>query len=58
MAVCGLNPDLWVMTAGPRQPLKGVIYIQKILAQTVALLAMFLKHNSSPTGLSDCRSSC
>jgi len=47
------------MKAGPldSQPLKGVLYIQKFLSQNVALLAVRLKHNSSPTGLSDCQSS-
>ena len=63
MADCGLNPDLWVVTAGPRQHLKGVLYIQKFLSQNVALLVFWpsrviLKHNSSPTALSDCRSGC
>jgi len=58
MADCGPNPDLWMVTAGPRQPLKGVLYIQKFLSKNVALLAVLLKHNSSPTALSDCRSSC
>ena len=29
MAVRDQNPDLWMATAGPRQPLKGVFYTQK-----------------------------
>ena len=32
-----------------RQFLKVAVYIEKILSQNVALLAMLLKHNSSPT---------
>ena len=49
MADRGPNPGLWMVTAGPRQPLKGVLYIQKFLSQNVALLAVLLKHNFSPT---------
>jgi len=58
MADRGPNPDLWMVTAGPRQPLKGVLYILKFLSQNVVLLAVLLKHNSSPTVFSDCRSGC
>ena len=57
MADCGPNPYLWMVTTGPRQHLKGVLYTQKFLSQNVALLAVLLKHNSSPT-VGDCRSSC
>jgi len=39
MADRGPNPDLWMVTTGPRQPLKSVLYIQKFLSQNVALLA-------------------
>ena len=38
------NPDLWMATAGPRQPLKGVFYTQKFLSQNFVLLAVHLKH--------------
>jgi len=38
------NPDLWMATAGPRQPLKGVFYTLKFLSQNFALLAVLLKH--------------
>jgi len=44
MADRGPNPDLWVATAGPRQPLKGVFYTQKFLSQNFALLVVLLKH--------------
>jgi len=44
MADRGPNSDLWMSTAGPRQPLKGVFYTQKFLAQNFALLAVLLKH--------------
>ena len=44
MADRGLNPDLWMVTAGPRQPLKGVFYTQRFLSQNFALLAVLLKH--------------
>jgi len=40
----GPNPDLWMVTAGPHQPLKGVFYTQKFLSQNFALLAVLLKH--------------
>jgi len=44
MADCGPNPDLWMVTVGPRQHLKSVLYIQKFLYQYVAHLAVLLKH--------------
>jgi len=44
MADRGLNLDLWMTTAGPRQPLKGVFYTQKFLSQNFALLVVLLKH--------------
>jgi len=44
MADCGLNLDLWLATAGPRQPLEGVFYTQKFLSQNFARLAVLLKH--------------
>jgi len=44
MADRGPNPDLWLATAGPRQPLKGVFYTQKFLSQNFALLVVLLKH--------------
>jgi len=40
----GPNPDLWMATAGPCQPLKGVLYTQKFLSQNFALLAVLPKH--------------
>ena len=40
----GPNPDLWMATAGPRQPLEGVLYTQKYLSQNFSLLAVLLKH--------------
>jgi len=40
----GPNPDLWMATAGPRQPLKGVFYTQNFLSQIFALLTVILKH--------------
>jgi len=43
MADRGPNPHLWMVTAGPRQPLKGVPYIQKFLSQNGALLAVLLR---------------
>ena len=49
MADRGPNPALWMVTAGPRQPLNDVLYIQKFLSQNVALLVVLLKHNFSPT---------
>jgi len=30
MADRGPNPDLWMVTAGPRQPLKGVLYSKSL----------------------------
>ena len=44
MAGRGPNPDLWMETAGPHQPLKGVFYAQKFLSYNSALLAVLLKH--------------
>ena len=44
MADRGPNPDLWMATAGPRQPLKPVFYTQKFSSQNFALLAVLLKH--------------
>jgi len=44
MADRGPNPDLWMVTAGPRQPHKGVFFTQKFLSQNLALLAVHLKH--------------
>jgi len=44
MADRGPNPDLWMATVGPRQPLKGVFYTQKFLFQNFALLVVLLKH--------------
>jgi len=44
MADRGPNPDLWMATVGPRQPLKGALYTQKFLSQNFALLAVLLKH--------------
>jgi len=38
------NPGLWMATAGPRQPLKGVLLTQKFLSQNFALLVVLLKH--------------
>jgi len=40
----GPNLDLWMATAGPHQPRKGVFYTQKFLSQHFALLAVLLKH--------------
>jgi len=34
------NPELWMATGGPRQPLKGVFYTQKFLSQNFALLVV------------------
>jgi len=39
----GPNPDLWMATAGPHQPLKGVFYTHKFLSQNFALFAERLK---------------
>jgi len=44
MADHGLIPDLWMVTAGPHQPLKGVFYTQTCLSQNLVLLALLLKH--------------
>jgi len=44
MADRGPNPDLWAVTAGPRQPLKGIFFTQKFLSQNFSLLAVLLKH--------------
>jgi len=44
MADRGPNPNLWMVTAGPRQPLKGVFFTQKFLSQNFSLLAAFPKH--------------
>jgi len=44
MADRGPNPDLWMATAGPRQPLKGVFYTQKFLSQNFAFLVVLLMH--------------
>jgi len=44
MADRGPNPDLCMVTAGPRQPLKGVLYTLKFLSQNFAFLAVLLKH--------------
>jgi len=44
MAERGPNPDLWMETVGPRQPLKSVFYTQMFLSQNFALLAVFLKY--------------
>ena len=44
MADRGPNPDLGMATAGPRQPLKGVFYIQKFYFQNFPLLAVLLNH--------------
>jgi len=44
MADRGPNPNLWMATAGPRQPLKGVFCTQKFLYQNFTLLAVLLKH--------------
>jgi len=44
MADRGPNPDLWMATAGPRQPLKGVFYTHKFLYQNFTFLAILLKH--------------
>jgi len=49
MADRGPNPDLWMATAGPRQPLKDAFYTQKFLSQNFALLAVLLKHLPSST---------
>jgi len=44
MADHGSNPDLWVATAGPCQPLIAVFYSQKFLSQNFAFLGICLKH--------------
>jgi len=44
MADHGPNPALWVVTARPRQRLKGVFYTQKFLSQNLTFLAVLLKH--------------
>jgi len=44
MAHRGPNPDLWMVTAGPRQPLKGVFFTQRFLSQNFSLLAVLSKH--------------
>ena len=44
MADRGPNPDLWMATAGPRQPLKGVFYTHKFLYQNFTFLRILLKH--------------
>jgi len=49
MADRGPKPELWMATAGPRQPLKDVFYTQKFLSQTFALLAVLQSIYSSPT---------
>jgi len=49
MADRGANPDLWMATAGPRQPLTGVFYTQKF-GRTYKAFTL--------RQLCDCRSSC
>jgi len=44
MADRGPNSDLWMATAGPRQPLNGVLYTQKFLSQNFVLLVVLPKH--------------
>jgi len=57
MADRGTNPDLWMVTGGPRQPLKGLFYTQKCLSKNLALLAVLLKQLLANC-MSDCQSSC
>jgi len=57
MADHGPNPDLWILTAGPGQPLKGLLYTQKFLSQNLALLAVLL-NQLLDNCISDCQSSC
>jgi len=57
MADLGPNPDLWMLTAGPRQPLKSLFYTQRFLSQNIALLAVLLKQLLDNC-ISDCQSSC
>jgi len=40
MAERGPNPDLRMVTAGPRQPLKSAFYIQKLVSQNFAPLTV------------------
>jgi len=57
MADHNLNPDLWMLTAGPRQPLKGLLYAQKFLSQNFAFLALLPKQLLANC-MSNCQSSC
>jgi len=41
MADRGPNPDLWIATAGPRQPLKGLFYTQSFYPKTLRFCAYF-----------------
>jgi len=41
MADRGPNPDLWMATAGPRQPLKDVVYTQKFLSKNLRFWSYF-----------------
>jgi len=40
----GPNSDLWMVTTGPRQPLKGAFHTQKFLPQNFVFLPVLLKH--------------
>jgi len=44
MANCAPNPDLWLVKARPRQPLKEVFYANRFLSHNLVLLAVVLKH--------------
>jgi len=52
----GPNPHLWMLTAKPRQPLKGLFYTQKFSSQNLELLAILLKQLLA-NYMSNCQSS-
>jgi len=51
MADRGPNPNLWMVTAGPCQPLKGVFYIQTFYPKILRFWSYFYSINSSLTVL-------
>jgi len=55
MVDCGPNQDLWIVTAGPCQPLKGVFYTQKFYPKFCAFGR--ISKAFTPRQLCDCRSS-
>jgi len=55
MADRSLNPDLWMVTAGPRQPLKGVFFNPEVFIPKFFAFGRTFKA-FTPCQLCDCRS--